>query len=404
MARSFACRSRRTPLMSLAAIGLTALVLGDLLGLPLGGQAFAQADASADVDTPPEAPPVVAPAAAPSSDGGKGERGASDEAPASNVLSDPGPDAIGATIAAAAKPSTVYEALTRGAYLKALELGTDDPAARSVAALTSARTGVVAPGDDAASVRAKARDDLAIAYERGDPPSAVWSARLASGEDLTSDEIRTLAERLARAAAAGRADAAFLLSDIIRSSGRIEDQPRAITLLRSAADAGLPDAAYALGVLHRFGDGVARDEARAARLIRSAAEAGLPAAQIEYGLMLFNGVGVEADPAEAARFIRRAAIAGNRVAQNRLARLHSRGLGVPADPGLAAFWHLVAREGGAGGEGEDGISDPFLDAFLASVAPDELAAARDAAAAFHPSPTPGDAASLLAVLGWPEPV
>ncbi len=391
--------------MRFAAIGLLATVLAPVVwsGLP-GGQAVAQADASADVGAPPGAALVAAPAGEPSPDDRDGENDTSDDAPAPNVLSDPGPDAMGATIAAADEPATVYEALTRGAYLKALDLGADDPAARSVAALTSARAGVVAPSEDAASLRAKAREDLAIAYERGDPPSAVWSARLASGEDLTSDEIRTLAERLARAAAAGRADAAFLLSDIIRSSGRVEDQPRAITLLRSAADAGLPDAAYALGVLHRFGDGVPRDEARAARLIRSAAEAGLPAAQIEYGLMLFNGIGVDEDPAEAARFIRRAAIAGNRVAQNRLARLYSRGLGVPADPGLAAFWHLVAREGGAGGEGEEGLSDPFLDAFLASVAPEELATAREAAAAFHPSPTPGDAASLLAVLGWPEPV
>ena len=116
--------------------------------------------------------------------------------------------------------------------------------------------------------------------------------------------------------------------------------------------------------------------------------------------MLFNGKGVEADEARGADLIRRAAIAGNKVAQNRLARLYSRGLGVVADPYLAAFWHLLAREGAQDGEG---ISDPVLDGFLAGVPEDDLANARRAATAFHPSPPPGAAASLLAVFGWLEP-
>ena len=294
----------------------------------------------------------------------------------------------------------VFDAIMDGAFLTARRLA-DEPATQAVAALTAARVGILPEGQSEAEVRAEARDALGRAYDLGDPPSAAWSARLASGEDLSDDDIRTIAERLARAAAAGKAEAAFLLSDLIRSIGRPGDQARGIRLLETAADAGMPDAQYRLGVLYRRGEGVDQSATQAARLLERAAEAGLPEAQVEYGLMLFGGTGVEADQAAAANLIRTSAIFGNKVAQNRLARLYSRGLGLDADPYLTAFWHLVAREGVDEGEG---ISDPYLDGFLASVSDEDLRAARAAAAAFQPSPPPNAAASLLAVLGWPEPI
>ena len=184
---------------------------------------------------------------------------------------------MGAEDAPAALASTAdnpFEAIEAGRFLAAEHLASDDPAIAALTALVAARVGILPRGESEDDVEAEARERLAVAYDRGDPPSAVWSARLASGEDLSDEDLRTLAERLARAAAAGRADAAFLLSDVIESVGRPEDQPRAVKLLQTAAAKGLPDAQYRLAVMHRLGDRVPRDEALAAALLEPAARAG----------------------------------------------------------------------------------------------------------------------------------
>lgn len=269
-------------------------------------------------------------------------------------------------------------------------------ARRAVTALRALRLGGGQEAADETIEAAKA--DLETAYGQGDLRAALWLARLAEDDELTLDQFRTVAERLARAAVAGDAKAALYLSEAIRASGQSADQPRGLRLLTQAADAGLPEARAQLGLAYRFGQGVEQDLERAAQLLRDASRSGAPEAQLHYGVMLVGGQGVEKDEAAGAALLRAAAIRGNKIAQNRLARLHSRGIGVPLDPYQTAFWHLLAREGN--GE-QDGVSDPVLDGFLASVPAQDLRRARAAATAFNPSPTPADAPSLLALPGFP---
>ena len=62
-----------------------------------------------------------------------------------------------------------------------------------------------------------------------------------------------------------------------------------------------------LGVMYRFGDGVAQDYVEAVRLFRLAAEQGIARSQTNLGNMYYLGQGVAQDDAEAVRLFRLAA-------------------------------------------------------------------------------------------------
>ena len=71
-----------------------------------------------------------------------------------------------------------------------------------------------------------------------------------------------------------------------------QDFARAAELFRSAAQAGNPEAQYALATLYKEGRGVPKDLVEAARLLAAAALADNTDAQVEYAIALFNGTGV----------------------------------------------------------------------------------------------------------------
>lgn len=73
----------------------------------------------------------------------------------------------------------------------------------------------------------------------------------------------------------------------------------AIAIWRNLAVAGDEDAAYNLGLVHYYADGVGRDYREAMKWYRVAAERGDKPSQFQVGLMYLNGEGVPADPAAA---------------------------------------------------------------------------------------------------------
>ena len=85
--------------------------------------------------------------------------------------------------------------------------------------------------------------------------------------------------------------------------------------LRRAADQGLADAQFILGLMYYQGEGVAKDEQEAAAWIRRAADQGLALAQFTLGLMYYEGKGVPKDEQEAVVWYRRAADQGLALAQ-----------------------------------------------------------------------------------------
>jgi uncharacterized protein len=125
-----------------------------------------------------------------------------------------------------------------------------------------------------------------------------------------------------------------------------QDFTRAAELLRTAAQAGLPEAQYALGTHYKQGRGVAKDMKEATRLWGLAALADNADAQVEFGIALFNGDGVTKNEQAAAVIFRQAALHGNGVAQDRLARILAEGRGAPKNPVEVTKWHLISKARG----------------------------------------------------------
>ncbi len=69
--------------------------------------------------------------------------------------------------------------------------------------------------------------------------------------------------------------------------------------IRKAAEQGLTDAQYNLGVMYDKGKGVTRNYAQAVAWYRKAAEQGIDRAQYNLGLMYYKGKGVTQDYKEA---------------------------------------------------------------------------------------------------------
>jgi hypothetical protein len=67
----------------------------------------------------------------------------------------------------------------------------------------------------------------------------------------------------------------------------------------------------------------------------------------------------------------KAARRGSPIAQNRYARVLAAGRGIPADPVQATKWHTIAKAGG--------VSDTWLDEFVAKLSPAEREAGERAA-------------------------
>jgi len=134
---------------------------------------------------------------------------------------------------------------------------------------------------------------------------------------------------------------------------------RAAELLRVAADAGNPEAQYALATFYKEGTGVEKDMEKAVRLLQAASVAGNVDAEVEYAIAMFNGAGTPKNQPAAVALLRKAARQNSPIAQNRLARVLAFGTGVPQDKVEALKWHWIAKSAGKG--------DPELDEVLADV-------------------------------------
>ena len=105
------------------------------------------------------------------------------------------------------------------------------------------------------------------------------------------------------------------------------DRARSLELKTAAAQAGVAEAAAVLGTQYREGrGGVPRDPAEAARWFKVAAENGVPEAQYNLGLMYYRGEGVPRQLYEALRWMRQAATGGHVPAQRAVGQLYLTGL------------------------------------------------------------------------------
>jgi uncharacterized protein len=276
--------------------------------------------------------------------------------------------AAGADDAPTREPDLAYGAYQRGQYFAAVREATarldrnpDDAAAMTLLGeLHNQGLGV-------RQDPAKAAEWYRLAAERGDAHALAALGLMAlDGRGMDKDPSRGKAW-LEEAAAKNEPRASYNLALLLLSTGAPADLSHAVELLRRAAEKEVGDAQHALGVLYLRGRGVSRDPAEAARWFLKATGNNNPSGEVEYAILLFNGEGVAPNEGLAARLFRRSAARGNIVAQNRLARLYVAGRGVPKNLVEAAAWHLTASA--------KGLADPWLDAALRQLGPEERARA-----------------------------
>jgi uncharacterized protein len=193
------------------------------------------------------------------------------------------------------------------------------------------------------------------------------------------------------------------------------DHAAAVAEFQSVAEQGNAAAQYNLAVFYDQGKGVVRDQARAVHWFRRAAKQGVAKAQFNLGVAYINGEGVPRDLKRAVRWFRRAARQGDADAQHSLAIRYDLGDGVPRDSGRAAYWsHRAAEQGqvqaqvnlGVSYATGDGVPRDDVRAFMwwcraasqgdsqaavyrdkiaRGMVPQEIAAARKMAHAWHPT-------------------
>jgi TPR repeat protein len=125
-----------------------------------------------------------------------------------------------------------------------------------------------------------------------------------------------------------------------------QDKAKATRLFRQAAEQGLAEAQYNLGLCYKKSEGVPQDKAQAARLYRQAAEQGRAEAQNSLGVCYEKGEGVPQDKAQAARLYPQAADQGFAAAQYNLGFCYEHGKGVRYDMGEAVALYRQTIAGG----------------------------------------------------------
>lgn len=157
------------------------------------------------------------------------------------------------------------------------------------------------------------------------------------------------AREIEKQAFAGVAEAQHDLAAIYTAGqgGVKRNYGRAAFWFRKAADQGVANARYNLGVLYHQGMGVKKDIKEAIRWYQSAADLGHPEAQYNLGIAYIEGIGVSYDAARAADNFEKAANKGITEAAYNLGLIHENGLLGGSRPAQALEWYKKAADGGS---------------------------------------------------------
>ncbi len=199
--------------------------------------------------------------------------------------------------------------------------------------------------NDAAQDGSKVRPQVA----RGDTPSAAPAAANATAPAAAPAAASQLAVATvadpAAAAPANPDDPATAYSLAVRLLDN-HDAGAVAAMLR-AANLGSAQAQYHLSTLYDKGaPGIEPDAAKARTWIERAANSGVPQAMYNLGLYLYAGKGGAADLPQSAEWFRRAAVAGMTNAQYNLGQLYEHGVGAPQNQAQAYEWYLIAAAAG----------------------------------------------------------
>lgn len=190
-----------------------------------------------------------------------------------------------------------------------------------------------------------------------DEPAKVASSPHSAG--LSKDQLRSLmkpdstlppqAKRIEEKAYDGVPEAQHDLAAIytVGQGGAAQDYKRAAFWFEQAANGGIANAAYNLGVLNHQGLGMKPDVRTAIKWYKEAADLGHPEAQYNLGIAYIEGVGVGYDPAQAAANFESAARQGITEASYNLGLIYENGLLGKPEPDKALKWYKTAADNGS---------------------------------------------------------
>ena len=152
------------------------------------------------------------------------------------------------------------------------------------------------------------------------------------------DSVETPAERLARMADGGDADAAYELAKMLEVGKAVPAGSAGIAARLRQALPRHPEAAASLAGYYEEGLGITQDTAEARRLYTEAASRGDRQGQAGLGYELLHGIGGRADPATGLDLLRQAARQGSGWAMFAVGQAYVEGLGVAREPAQAVPW------------------------------------------------------------------
>ena len=194
-------------------------------------------------------------------------------------------------------------------------------------------------------------DDAIIAMDSGDAAAydvieTVTTPDITMDRDLSlPEDIRALEDKAFSRIAEAQHDLGALYT--AGQAGVTQNYERAAFWFRRAADQGIANAAYNLGVLYQQGLGQEQDLQKALDWYRRAAQMGHPEAQYNLGIAYIEGVGTRYNPALAAAFFQKAAFAGIVEAAYNLGLILENGLLGEVRGEDALVWYRGAAENGS---------------------------------------------------------
>ncbi|MBV8659329.1 MAG: sel1 repeat family protein [Burkholderiales bacterium] len=184
---------------------------------------------------------------------------------------------------------------------------------------------------------------LPLAIHAADAGKATLNGAFAA---YSKGDIKGAAASYRALAASGSHLAQFNYAMMLKR-GEVEgDTTPWLPLLEKAAQGGVMNAAYALGIAYEHGEGVARSQNTATRWFRLAAEKGHVDAEVSLATQYFLGRGAPHDEAQAAHWYEKAAEGGDVGAQYIVASMYEHGNGVAVDPARALTWYSAAARQG----------------------------------------------------------
>lgn len=182
------------------------------------------------------------------------------------------------------------------------------------------------------------------------PPEApVSGASAKSAYNIDKDpSLPAPIRKIETEAFAGNAEAQHDLAAIYTAghAGVAQNYERAAFWFKEAADQGIANARYNLGVLYHQGLGVQKDLPAALEWYKKAAQIGHPEAQYNLGIAHIEGIGVNYDPKQAAEYFEAAAASGIPEAGYNLGLIYENGLLGTAQPDEALLWYKTAADAG----------------------------------------------------------